>query len=132
MIEADFLKKFLSPLKWTKRTENRTRVFLGFHKILSLLFARSKKEMEEPTILCFPVNTSYLGKFFLTKYTPRWTRSNQIAGFFDHQYLGKEFISIFEFFRGDTHSEKVASEATFFGWIFSDMSSHIQIFVALL
>ena len=43
MIENDFPQKFLFALKLTKRAENsaQNRVFLSFHKILSLLFAKS-------------------------------------------------------------------------------------------
>ena len=35
--------------------------------------------------------------------------SNQIAGFYDYQYLWKECIYIFDFWNGEIHQEKVAS-----------------------
>ena len=36
--------------------------------------------------------------------------TNQIVGFFDHPYLWKECINIFEFLRVDIHQGKVSSE----------------------
>ena len=43
--------------------------------------------------------------------------SNQIAGFFDHQYLSKESIDIFDFLHGDYQPGKVESETTDFDWV---------------
>ena len=38
--------------------------------------------------------------------------SNQIAVFFDDQYLWKKYISIFDFLCRNIHKEKVACEVT--------------------
>ena len=35
--------------------------------------------------------------------------SNQIVGFFDHQYVWKKSIDILDFLRGGNHQEKLAS-----------------------
>ena len=53
--------------------------------------------------------------------------SNQIA-----EGMWKEFTSFFDFFRGDTHQGKLASEATVFGWVFPDRSSHTETCLDLL
>ena len=42
---------------------------------------------------------------------------NQIAGFFDHQYLSKESICILDFLHGFNHQGKVASEIITFSWV---------------
>ena len=42
--------------------------------------------------------------------------SNQISGFFDHQHHWKQCINIFAFLHGHIHQEKVACEASTFGW----------------
>ena len=44
---------------------------------------------------------------------------NQIPGFFDHQYLWKEFIDLLNFLHGSNHRGKLASETTNFGWVWS-------------
>ena len=41
----------------------------------------------------------------------------QIAGFFDHQYLWKKSINIFDFLYRDNHQRKVAPETTTFDWV---------------
>ena len=38
--------------------------------------------------------------------------ANQIAVFFDHQYLWKESIDLLVFLHGDNHQRKIASETT--------------------
>ena len=43
--------------------------------------------------------------------------TNQMAVFFDHQYLWKESISRLDFLHGDNHQRKVASESYPFGWV---------------
>ena len=43
--------------------------------------------------------------------------TNQIAASFDHQYLWKKSIDIFDLLHGDNHQEKVGSETTPFGWV---------------
>ena len=45
--------------------------------------------------------------------------SNQIARFFDHQYLWKGLIDLLHFLHGGDYQEKVASDATIFGWVWS-------------
>ena len=42
--------------------------------------------------------------------------SNQITGFFYHQYIGKVSINLFDFLYGDNQG-KVASETITFGWL---------------
>ena len=42
--------------------------------------------------------------------------SNQIARFFDQQYLCKESIHILDFLNGDIHQGKVACATTAFSW----------------
>ena len=41
MTEVDFPEKFLFALKLTKQPQNGSKVFLSFHKVLSLIFAGS-------------------------------------------------------------------------------------------
>ena len=53
--------------------------------------------------------------------------SNQIAVFFDHQYLWKQYINIFDFLRRDIHKEQIACEVTTFGWVCPGMPNHTQI-----
>ena len=43
--------------------------------------------------------------------------SNQIARFFDCQYMWKESTAILAFLHGDILQGTVASETTFFGWV---------------
>ena len=57
---------------------------------------------------------------------PKVLLSNQIPGFFDHQYLWKESIGILDFLHGDNHQRKVASETTTLGWMRS-VGSLIQL-----
>ena len=43
--------------------------------------------------------------------------SNQIAVFFDQQYLWTKAIGISGFLHEDMHQGKVASESSIFGWV---------------
>ena len=52
--------------------------------------------------------------------------SNEIAGFFDPQYLLKESINMLQFLHGFSHQRKVASEATTFSSMWTGVSSHTQ------
>ena len=49
--------------------------------------------------------------------------SNQIAGFFDHDYLWKECMDIFYFLQGNVHQGKITFETTTFIW---GMSRHCE------
>lgn len=81
MLEVDFL---VCP-EMGKRIQSR--VFLCFHKILSILFA--KKDLRLPklpkmkglTIICFSVQTPYPGKFCFTSYGP--TKCSRKIGLHD-------------------------------------------------
>ena len=42
--------------------------------------------------------------------------SNQIAGFYDHQFVWKE-SNFLVFLQGDNHQGKIASEAATLGWV---------------
>ena len=52
---------------------------------------------------------------------------NQIAGFFDHQYIWKECIDILDFLHEGIHEGKVASKPTTFGWVCPGKPSYAQI-----
>ena len=52
--------------------------------------------------------------------------SNQIARFFDHQYLWKESSDILDFVTGDIHYRKVVTVTTTFGWVWPGRPSHAQ------
>ena len=43
--------------------------------------------------------------------------SKQIAGYLDHQYLGKGPIDILDFLHGDSYQGKLAPATTTFGWV---------------
>ena len=66
-------------------------------------------------------------KILVLKLQAKMLSSNQIARFFDHQYLWKESISILEFLYECSHQGKVASEATTFDAMWPDLPSHVQI-----
>ena len=53
--------------------------------------------------------------------------SNQIAGFFDHQYVQKESVIVLHFWHEDTHKWKETSEHTYFSWLRSGIPRHAQI-----
>ena len=40
--------------------------------------------------------------------------SSQIAVFFDHQYLWKQYINIFDFLRRNIHKEQIACDVATF------------------
>ena len=42
--------------------------------------------------------------------------SNQIAGFFDHQYLWKKFNNLLDFLNGDSHQAKEERLWLLIGW----------------
>ena len=52
--------------------------------------------------------------------------TNQIVGFFVHQFVQKESVIIVEFFRGGSHQREVASEANDFGSVLPGIPSHVQ------
>ena len=52
--------------------------------------------------------------------------SNQIAGFFDPQYLLEESINMLQFLNGGNRQGQVESDATPFGSIWSGVPSHAQ------
>ena len=55
----------------------------------------------------------------LVGYGQLWLLSNQIAGFFDRQYLRKISINALDFFHGEKHQQKKGSEVTTFSVIVS-------------
>ena len=57
--------------------------------------------------------------------------SNQIPGFFDHQYLKKHCIMFFDIFHGDIPQGKLECETTTFSWVWSGMLSHDQTYIDL-
>ena len=65
-----------------------------------------------------------------TKDTYIWEKSgssvmlltNQLAGFFDHQYVGKESIDILVFLHVVSYQWKIASETTTFSWVWPVVS----------
>lgn len=82
--------------------------------------------MEDLTNLCFPTQTLYLHKVQTKTLT-----SNQIAGFFDNQYILKGCIAAFGFLHEDNFEEKVVSETTVFvGYV--QLSSLGQYYLELL
>lgn len=62
-------------------------------------------------------------KVLLHKLAAKMVLPNQIAEFFGHQYLWKEWISFFDFLFGSIHQENIACEATTFGLVCPDMPS---------
>ena len=54
--------------------------------------------------------------------------SNQIAGFFDHQYLWKETINALDFLHINSYQRKIVSQGTSVGWMWPGVSSHSQVY----
>ena len=48
---------------------------------------------------------------------PKIFSTNQVAVFFDHQYLWKESIDTLDFLHEDNNQGKVDYEKTTFGWV---------------
>ena len=55
-------------------------------------------------------------KFGSSKW-PKMLSANQVAVFFDHQYLWKESIDPTDFLHGNNHQRKISSETITFGWV---------------
>ena len=51
---------------------------------------------------------------------------NEIARFFDHQFLKEGSVNILDFFCGDNHELKDAPECTTLSWVWSDNLSHAK------
>ena len=49
---------------------------------------------------------------------------NHIAGFFDHQYLSKETISVLDILHRDSCQKKIAFKKTTIGWVWPVKPSH--------
>ena len=79
--------------------------------------------MSLPFDKCNLVEIPYLGKFLLQRLLVKMLKSNQFKVLFDHWYIWKEWIDLFNFF---LNGAKVASKTIFFDWVFSGMPSHIQ------
>ena len=58
---------------------------------------------------------------FFFQLWPEMLSINQIAVFFDHQYLWKESINLLDYLHGINHQRKVASESNTFGWMWPDV-----------
>ena len=84
-----------------------------FRNILSLLFYWKWPKMKDIAVLGSPIIIFMLS-------------SNQIAGFFNHQYLRKQCIHILDFLRGD-FTKKRYHEGVPFGWVSAGMPNHSQI-----
>ena len=50
--------------------------------------------------------------------------TNQIVGFFDHQYVWKKSIDILDFLRGGNHQEKLASWDNHFWLVVASFACH--------
>ena len=57
--------------------------------------------------------------------------SKQVAGFFYHQYLCKETISVLDFLHRDNSQGKIASKSTDVGYMWSGVASHVQTCLSL-
>ena len=84
--------------------------------------------MKEFAFHSLPVQIPYLAKFCITGFRPSQVLSfNQIAGFFDHQYLWKECANVFDFLHGDIHQRKVTwYKAIIFDQMYLGVPSHVQ------
>ena len=98
-------------IKWAK-----SRVFLKrFWKILWVCFA-GRSKMKDLMIFYFPVQTSYLGKFWFTSYRSKCPPPMRVSKFFDHQCIWKESVDILDMHRY-IHWGKVATETIIFGCV---------------
>ena len=90
-----------SLLVWTPGTSFSWNLFITI-----LNFAQSQKSRQRK------VKGKIFPKNFLQKFSQKWKMflSNQITGFFDHQYLWLECINIFDFLHGYSHQVKVVSD----------------------
>ena len=57
------------------------------------------------------------GKHLVRQFWTKMLTANQIAVFFDHQYLWKDLMNLLDFLHEDNDQRKVASETTTFGWV---------------
>ena len=85
-------------------------------------------------IICFPMQTSYMGKFCLTSCRPKCTLPIRcwyfliinISGQNASIYLWTKCINIFDFLHGGIHQLQIASDATIFDQVLPGMPSHSQ------
>ena len=66
------------------------------------------------------------------KLQARTLSSNQISGFFDHQYLLEESIDTFYLVHGDSHHRKVTSKTTTFGSVWPVLFILASVFQGLI
>ena len=66
--------------------------------------------------------TRISGKNLVLQWWFKMLLTNQLAGFFDHQYVGKESIDILVFLHVVSYQWKIASETTTFSWVWPVVS----------
>ena len=128
MTKVSFEGTFLFALNVAKNGPKK-EVILSFHKMLWLVFPRSNLKWKTLQYL-FSCANLISGKILVHKLLTKMLSSNQIAGFFDHQYIWKKCLIFLDFLYGDIHVGKVACETATFSWACSDVLTNLQVFTS--
>ena len=73
--------------------------------------------MKGITVLCFSVQTQYIGKFWFTSHRPKCSHSIGLQDSLIINISGNNASVTLILLRVDIHQEKVAYVATTFGWV---------------
>ena len=94
--------------KWSKMTQ-KWRLWPFFVEVCHQIWVYKLEYNEITNRVVIFCNKYVSEKILVHKVQDKILSSNQIAGFFDHQYHWKELINILDFLYGGIHQGKVAS-----------------------